>query len=131
MDMSASKPGTFVRLCAIVVMCAFLESSAAWGQIVPPIGMLPLNQIAVPQPPNLSQFVKNKQAAIKLGKAFFWDMQAGSDGVQACGTCHFKAGADPRLKNQISPGLNRTPSDTIFGNNNLVGVQGFPQFSPG
>ena len=34
-------------------------------------------------------------------------MQVGSDGVQACGTCHFRAGADPRTKNQISPGLLR------------------------
>lgn len=42
-----------------------------------------------------------------LGKALFWDMQVGSDGVQACATCHFRAGADPRRKNQISPGLLR------------------------
>src|SRR5262245_4981184 len=31
-------------------------------------------------------------------------MQVGSDG-QACGTCHFHAGADARAKNQLSPGL--------------------------
>jgi len=31
----------------------------------------------------------NRNAAIALGKAFFWDMQVGSDGVQSCGTCHF------------------------------------------
>jgi hypothetical protein len=42
-----------------------------------------------------------------LGKALFWDMQVGSDGVQACATCHFRAGADPRTKNQISPGFLR------------------------
>jgi len=36
----------------------------------------------------------------------FWDMQVGSDSV-ACGSCHFQAGADPRTKNQISPGLLR------------------------
>jgi len=40
-----------------------------------------------------------------LGKALFWDMQVGSDGVQACASCHFRAGADPRSKNQLSPGL--------------------------
>jgi cytochrome c peroxidase len=34
-------------------------------------------------------------------------MQVGSDGVQACATCHFRAGADPRRKNQVSPGLLR------------------------
>ena len=34
-------------------------------------------------------------------------MQVGGDNVQACATCHFRAGADTRKKNQISPGLLR------------------------
>jgi hypothetical protein len=38
-----------------------------------------------------------------LGKALFWDMQVGSDGVQACGSCHFAAGIDTRTKNQLNP----------------------------
>jgi hypothetical protein len=41
--------------------------------------------------------------AVVLGKAFFWDMQVGSDGVQSCGSCHFHAGADNRTKNQLNP----------------------------
>lgn len=41
--------------------------------------------------------------AVRLGKALFWDEQIGSDGV-ACATCHFHAGADSRVKNQINPG---------------------------
>ncbi len=49
-----------------------------------------------------------------LGKALFWDMQVGSDGVQACASCHFRAGADPRSKNQVSPGLKHvTPCSRI------------------
>ena len=44
---------------------------------------------------------------VALGKAFFWDMQVGSDGVQACASCHFHAGADNRIVNQKNPGLNR------------------------
>src|SRR6266542_879405 len=45
-----------------------------------------------------------RNAAIALGKALFWDMQVGSDGVQSCGTCHFTgAGTDTRTKNQINP----------------------------
>ena len=52
----------------------------------------------------MKDFIKDRKAAIELGKAFFWDMQVGSDGIQACGTCHFRAGADSRTKNQISPG---------------------------
>src|SRR5262245_1188968 len=65
--------------------------------------------------PNLDEFVSNRQAAIALGKALFWDMQVGSDGVQACASCHFRAGADPRSKNQVSPGLKHVPlADTTF-----------------
>jgi cytochrome c peroxidase len=41
-----------------------------------------------------------------LGKALFWDMQVGSDGVQACGSCHFHAGADNRTKGQLNPNIN-------------------------
>ena len=48
--------------------------------------------------------IKNKAAAIALGKMLFWDSQVGSDGL-ACASCHFQAGADNRIKNQIDPGL--------------------------
>lgn len=48
-----------------------------------------------------------KQKLVALGKAWFWEMQIGSDGVQACASCHFHAGADNRIKNQVNPGLNR------------------------
>lgn len=44
-----------------------------------------------------------RDAAEVLGKALFWDMQVGSDGVQACGSCHFVNGADNRTVNQINP----------------------------
>jgi cytochrome c peroxidase len=63
-----------------------------------------LKAIAVPQPTGLTSYVRDRQAAIALGKALFWDMQVGSDGVQACGSCHFRAGADPRSINQLNPG---------------------------
>ena len=45
--------------------------------------------------PELSTYVRDRRAAIALGKALFWDMQVGSDGIQACGSCHFRAGAAP------------------------------------
>lgn len=48
-----------------------------------------------------------RKELVALGKALFWDMRVGSDGVQACATCHFHAGADSRTVNQLSPGLNR------------------------
>jgi len=59
-----------------------------------------------------------KAWGVVLGKALFWDQQSGSDGV-ACAGCHFHAGADTRLKNQINPGFNditKGPNgDTVFG----------------
>ena len=60
-------------------------------------------------------------AAQQLGKALFWDTQAGSD-RNACASCHFHAGADIRTKNQINPGLlvtsrpngrNRQPNELL------------------
>lgn len=66
-----------------------------------------LKQEMVPEPKNLDQFVKDRNAAIELGKALFWDMHVGSDGKTSCASCHFHAGADNRFKNQISPGLLR------------------------
>src|SRR4051794_32162979 len=57
----------------------------------------------VPEPPDETAYIKDKTAAVKLGKALFWDMQAGSDGRTACATCHYNAGADNRSRNQINP----------------------------
>src|SRR6202008_268381 len=72
-----------------------------------------LKQIPVPQPSNLNTYVRDRQAAVALGKAFFWDMQVGSDGIQACGSCHFRAGADPRSINQANPGGANNPDLTV------------------
>jgi cytochrome c peroxidase len=63
-----------------------------------------LADVAVPGPPNLQEYIRDPEMAIALGKALFWDMQVGSDGIQACASCHFRAGADPRSKNQVHPG---------------------------
>ncbi len=61
-----------------------------------------LKTIAVPQPTNTNQYIRNRQALTILGKALFWDMQLGSDGRTACATCHFHAGADHRSQNQLA-----------------------------
>jgi cytochrome c peroxidase len=74
-----------------------------------------LRAVSVPKPSNLDEFVKDYAMARALGKALFWDMQVGSDNVQACASCHFRAGADPRSKNQVSPGLKQFPErDTTY-----------------
>jgi len=72
-----------------------------------------LRAVPIPEPAALDDFVKDREAAIRLGKALFWDMQVGSDGVQACASCHFRAGADPRSKNQVGPGLKHVPEPDL------------------
>lgn len=52
----------------------------------------------VPEPSKLGDFIRDKQAAIAIGKALFWDMQVGSDNMTSCASCHFHAGADNRAK---------------------------------
>jgi len=68
-----------------------------------------LKQVVVPQVPGVERYVRDRAALVVLGKALFWDMQAGSDGRTACASCHFHAGADHRAKNQISDPLNGFP----------------------
>jgi cytochrome c peroxidase len=63
--------------------------------------------------------IKNKAAAIALGKMLFWDAQVGSDGL-ACASCHFQAGADNRVKNQINPGLRNASGE--FANNGTTPI---------
>ncbi len=67
--------------------------------------MRSLKEVGVPPVPGLANFIRDPKAAVVLGKALFWDAQAGSDG-NACASCHFHAGADNRMENQLSPGLN-------------------------
>ena len=77
-----------------------------------------LQNVPIPPVPGLTDgadpIVVNKTAAIALGKALFWDMNVGSDGM-ACGSCHFSAGVDGRVKNQLNPGVKSTnPSGQTF-----------------
>ncbi len=61
-----------------------------------------LRGVAVPQPTGLDRYVADQRALVALGKALFWDVQVGSDGRTACATCHFHAGADHRIRNQLA-----------------------------
>lgn len=80
-----------------------LFSIKASGLAIPPS----LEGIAVPKVTGLENgpnpIIRDIQAARQLGKALFWDMGIGSDGV-ACATCHFHAGADRRHQNQLDSG---------------------------
>jgi cytochrome c peroxidase len=89
-------------------------------------GLKPLS--AVPAPPsNLGAYVVNRPAAIALGKALFWDEQAGGNGVQACASCHFHAGADNRTQNQLNPRVNPNFGGTsLNGPNYTLSAVDFP-----
>ena len=103
------KRTSHIMAIATIVTVAILAGHTVSAQ-VPPRPSNPLaslKTVAVPEPSNLGEFVKDKPAAIALGKALFWDMQVGSDGIMSCASCHHHAGVDPRDKNQVSPGLLR------------------------
>jgi cytochrome c peroxidase len=76
--------------------------------------------------PDLAPYIANLPAAIQLGKAFFWDMQVGSDNKTACATCHFNAGADIRNRNQLNPGPNNAWDAEAYGPNSTLWDGGFP-----
>jgi cytochrome c peroxidase len=104
------KRTSHIMAIATIVTVAILAGHTASAQVPPRPPIIPLaslKTVAVPEPPNLGEFVKDKPAAIALGKALFWDMQVGSNGSQSCASCHFHAGVDNRDKNQLSPGLLR------------------------
>jgi len=114
-------------LLVVIALLSICVPVGALGVVVPPPILEPLNQIAVPEPVNLFQFVKNKAAAIRLGKALFWEMQVGSDGMTACATCHFSAGTDSRLKNTMNPGTSAGDSTfQVRGPNETLQPSDFP-----
>ena len=110
----------FLALAAVAV-CSHPPGWAQSG-VFPPDRPLPpgsLKLVPVPLPANLSDFVVDRKAAIVLGKALFWDQQAGSDGL-ACASCHFHAGADNRVKNTLSPGLRNETGLPVSSKFNLT-----------
>src|SRR4029078_9789387 len=61
-----------------------------------------LKGLALPERPDLARYVADPQLLVVLGKALCWAAQVGVDGRTACATCHFHAGADHRITNQIA-----------------------------
>jgi cytochrome c peroxidase len=115
-------------LCAVqiaLLLGAGVARAGTPGNLSAPA---PLKTVPVPEPLTLMNFVKDRRAAINLGKALFWDMQVGSDGIQACASCHFHAGADRRTKNNVNPG--QAGGDNSFqlvpGPNSTVTAANFP-----
>lgn len=104
------------------------ELVARFTFVLPPPIPEALTGVAAPRADNLQGFIKDEAWAIVLGKLLFWDMQVGSDGVQACASCHFNAGADSRSINQLNPGgpANGGSSFEFGGPNFELSPEDFP-----
>ena len=100
----------------------------------------PLQDVPIPPVPGLldgaDPIIKDKDMAIALGKALWWDNNVGSDGM-VCAGCHGRAGAGQRVKNQLNPGQHSLkPSGQTFqamasglgsgGPNYTVNTRDFP-----
>jgi len=112
--------GTFWFLRIFVCVVALVFAVGYYGHIraqatdpnpsgtgsvrVPLRPLAPLSSVPIPPVFGMEGIIADKTAAIELGKALFWDMQAGSDDTQACASCHFNAGADSRVNNDVNPG---------------------------
>ena len=116
-----------IALAASAALCALafggLQSAGAAGGGGGAAGLAALSTMSVPTPPDMQRFIRDNSAAQKLGKALFWDMQAGADGRQACASCHYNAGADNRSRNQINP---RGGSFSLHGPNAQLTAADFP-----
>ena len=114
---------------ATLVATAVLAGHVVEAQVPLPFQPLaPLKTVGIPEPDTLNDYVKDKVAAIALGKSLFWDMQLGSDGIQSCASCHFHAGADNRSKNQLNPGLLRVNADRSQNPDTTFNTGGGPNY---
>src|SRR3954447_19269248 len=77
-------------------------------------GLSPLSSVAVPQ--SVGGDVVDRAAAVRLGKALYWDVPTGGDGLIARASCHFHAGTDNRMMNVVNPG-----PDGLFTSGGVTG----------
>src|SRR5262244_3670424 len=106
---------SFVVITAITAATGLLstEPRVATGQDLD-LELEPLSSVAVPMP--IGGDIVDQAAAVRLGKALFWDVQLGGDGQTACATCHFHGGADNRTFSALNPG-----PDKIFASGGVTG----------
>src|SRR5262245_34428899 len=105
---SFSRRRQATRIIGVTASLIFLANVSPWSAYGAAAGTpVSLKGVPAPVPSNLGTVVKDQNACVQLGKAFFWDAQAASDGLTSCGTCHFAGGADTRIKNPLHPGLNK------------------------
>jgi cytochrome c peroxidase len=132
-----SEPRDFVKRWALrftpagVLVAASLAGAGCGGMPAAPEveervgaengGGGPLSGVPVPQP--VGGDIVNGPAAVRLGKALFWDEQTGGDGHIACASCHFHGGGDTRTFNTLNPG-----PDGIFASGGVTAAG--QQFTP-
>ncbi len=123
---------------AFFLLAAALYHQNAYALALGPMP-ISLKYLSAPEAPGLldgsDPIVVSKSAAIALGKALFWDTNVGSDGM-ACASCHFHAGADRRIKNQVSPGgqslspdnqqFSLSAQNELLGPNHTLSLADFP-----
>lgn len=112
---------TLCRVAAVALTFVSLATGQGGGGRGPQL--VSLKQVPIPQPTNLAVYVKDQASLIALGKALFWDLQAGSDGKTACASCHFHAGADHRVQNILGTPVSGAGTVTV---NQSVTASGFP-----
>jgi cytochrome c peroxidase len=101
--------GSGISWAILLAGLVSIRAVTSWGQ-----APASLKSISVPKPSNLSRYVRDERALVVLGKALFWDMQLSSDSRVACASCHFHAGADHRLQNQLSSGKDSLAVDKVL-----------------
>jgi cytochrome c peroxidase len=141
--------GAAIAMCSLLACTTSNDESAAQATqdlsgldglslrhvvLANPFGLHPLADEPIPQPTH--GHIIDRAAAIRLGKTFFWDIQAGSDGKVACAVCHASFGSDARRLNTLNPGADGifasggvTGPDQVYTpalitNDDVVGVQG-------
>lgn len=102
------------------------RAEALTGILPPPVPGLVSNDTK--RTDIVTPIVVDKQAAIALGKALFWDQGVGSDQM-ACASCHFHVGADNRIKNQVNPGLNHAVASGTTFETTLTGSKSGPNYT--
>ena len=101
---SSAKWVAVLGLSGVAIAAQFTSLNPAVAQVPPvdaPLPLTPLGSVAVPMPADLDVYIKDKAAAIRLGKALFWDQQAGSEGT-ACASCHQHGGAACRRTVEVT-----------------------------
>ncbi|MHC8303079.1 cytochrome-c peroxidase [Pseudomonas sp. ZS1P83] len=126
------------NLIAVSLACNSALAATAPGIVTPPLDVPSLQSLHGMTPPDpsgteggrkvdlMTDYVLNRGAVVLLGKALFWDMEIGSDGSTACATCHFHAGVDHRITNQINPGQANTNANVASIFNKPFVASGIP-----